>query len=115
MAATGVFKRLGAAGREIWIEASYNLIFAADGAVEKIVKVALDVTERHRQSADALGQIEAISRSQAVIEFDIGGVIRTANRNFLDAVGYTLDEIRGRRHQIVVDPVEAASPDHQKF
>jgi len=54
-------------------------------------------------------------RSQAVIEFSLDGVILTANKNFLDTVGYTLDEVVGQHHRMFVDPAEAASPTYAAF
>ena len=45
---------------------------------------------------DALAQVAAISKSQAVIEFNMDGTIITANQNFLDALGYRLEEIKGQ-------------------
>ena len=42
--------------------------------------------------------VEALNRSQAVIEFQPDGTIITANPNFLATVGYTLGEIQGRQH-----------------
>ena len=53
---------------------------------------------------DALAQAAAISRSQAVIEFKMDGTIITANQNFLDAMGYRLDEIQGKHHQMFAPP-----------
>ena len=51
---------------------------------------------------DAVAQSAAINRSQAVIEFKMDGTIITANQNFLDAMGYRLDEIQGKHHQMFV-------------
>ena len=65
--------------------------------------------------ADLEGQVAAINRSQAVIEFDLDGTIRHANDNFLSAVGYRLDEIVGKHHRIFVDPDDAASPEYSAF
>src|SRR6478735_6777 len=53
---------------------------------------------------DALAQSAAINRSQAVIEFKMDGTIITANQNFLDAMGYRLDEIQGKHHQMFAPP-----------
>jgi methyl-accepting chemotaxis protein len=61
------------------------------------------------------GIMEAISRSQAVIEFNLDGTIITANENFLAALGYSLDEIQGQHHSMFVDRVEAAGPDYAEF
>ena len=49
-----------------------------------------------------LAQAAAISKSQAVIEFKMDGTIITANQNFLDALGYRLDEIQGKHHSMFV-------------
>lgn len=65
--------------------------------------------------AELQGQVDAISRSQAVIEFELDGTIITANENFCAAVGYALDEIRGKHHRIFCDPTYSASPDYTAF
>ncbi len=112
---SGEFRRIGKTGKEIWIQASYNPIFDASNKPVKVVKYASDVTEQKTRNADFEGQISAIGKSQAVIEFNMDGTIRTANDNFLGAVGYTLDEIRGKHHSIFVDPAYAASPEYHQF
>ena len=60
-------------------------------------------------------KLEAVNRSQALIEFDLDGNIKTCNDNFLAATGYTLDELRGKHHRMFVDPAEAASPEYAAF
>ncbi|WP_425403032.1 methyl-accepting chemotaxis protein [Hwanghaeella sp.] len=112
---SGEFKRLGKDGKEIWIYATYNPILNHTGKVVKVVKFASDITDQKRRSADLRGQIEAIGRSQAVIEFNLDGTIIKANDNFLNAMGYRLDEVQGKHHSIFVDPSERASPDYQSF
>lgn len=111
----GEFKRFTKTGREVWIQASYNPILDADGKVTSIVKFASDVTAQKLQSADYKGQIDAISKAQAVIEFEMDGTIITANPNFLHVMGYTLDEVKGQYHRIFVDPAEALSPEYEEF
>ncbi|WP_244616148.1 methyl-accepting chemotaxis protein [Rhizobium sp. RU20A] len=64
---------------------------------------------------DYAAQIAAISRSQAIIEFEIDGTIITANDNFLQLMGYTLDELRGRKHEMFVDPGFVASAEYGTF
>lgn len=110
-----LFKRLGKGGKEVWIEASYNPLIGPDGKVYRIIKVASDVTERHHESADARSQINAVSRSQAVIEFSLDGIVLGANENFCEALGYRLDEIRGQHHRLFVTPEQASSPEYQEF
>lgn len=109
------FKRIAKGGREIWIQASYNPILDKNGKAYKVVKFASDITAQKLEYADFLGQINAISTSQAVIEFDLTGTIQTANANFLGAVGYSLDEIKGKHHRMFVDPVESNSSAYQQF
>ncbi len=111
----GLYKRVGKGGREIWIEASYNPILDATGKPFKVVKYATDVTAKRIEAADHAGQLEAISKSQAVIEFNLDGTIRSANDNFLAAVGYRLDEIQGQHHRLFVDPADAESAEYRAF
>ena len=74
-----------------------------------------EATNTEERIEDLQGQLDAISRIQAVIEFELDGTIRTANDNFCNAVGYRLDEIQGQHHRIFVDPAEANSPDYRRF
>lgn len=111
----GEYKRIGKSGNEIWIQASYNPILDLNGNPFKIVKYASDITAIKLQQADYSGQISAISKSQAVIEFNLDGTIITANENFLATVGYTLDEIKGQHHRLFVEPQLANSPEYKTF
>ena len=61
-----------------------------------------------KSNGDAQAQVEAIGRSQAVIEFNLDGTIITANQNFLDALGYPLAEIKGKHHSMFVDRPSSA-------
>ncbi|WP_102785496.1 PAS domain-containing methyl-accepting chemotaxis protein [Thalassospira sp. GB04J01] len=112
---TAEFHRFGKGGKDVWIQATYCPVLNKHGKPYKVFKVASDVTDQKRQKSDYAGQIEAIGKSQAVIEFDMDGKILTANQNFLDAMGYTLAEVQGKHHQIFVDPAYAKSPEYKKF
>ena len=109
------FKRIGKGGREVWIEATYNPLIGQDGKVYRVVKSALDVTAKQLQAADARGQMAAVSRSQAVIEFNLDGTVITANENFCSALGYRLEEIKGQHHRLFVRPQDAADPAYAEF
>jgi methyl-accepting chemotaxis protein len=61
------------------------------------------------------GMLAAINKAQAVIEFTIDGKVTHANENFLKALGYTLDEIRGKHHSMFVDPAYVKSPEYRMF
>jgi methyl-accepting chemotaxis protein len=108
-------KRIGKGGRELWVQASVNPIKDAAGKPYKAITYAWDVTAQVEAAAEAKGQVAAISRVQAVIEFALDGTILTANQNFLDAVGYTLEEIRGQHHRMFVEPAYAASDDYRRL
>jgi len=112
---TGVYKRIRRDGRPIWIQATYNPILDSDGRPYKVVKFATDVTEAQLQAAEFEGKMAAIDRAQAVIEFDLHGNILTANENFLSALGYSLDEVRGKHHRIFCEPDYARSPGYRLF
>jgi len=71
--------------------------------------------ERDLQFADYAGQVAAINKSQAVIEFTLDGTIITANDNFLNVVGYRLDEIKGQHHSMFVEPAYRTSVEYKQF
>lgn len=112
---SGEYKRLGKGGQEIWIQASYNPILDMNGKPFKVVKYATNITEQKIRNADYSGQIEAINKSQAVIEFNMDGTIITANNNFLGAVGYSLEEIKGKHHSMFVLPEYKNSLEYKQF
>jgi methyl-accepting chemotaxis protein len=109
------FRRFGKGGREVWIEGSYSPVLDGDGKVVRVVKVATDVTDKKRAAADWQGQLAAIGKSQAVIEFTPDGTILTANANFCQALGYRLDEIVGRHHRMFVPAEFAAGTEYRDF
>jgi len=109
------YKRLGKGGKEVWIQASYNPILDLNGKPFKVVKFASDVTQQKLANANFSGQIEAISKAQAVIEFNMDGTIITANENFLSTLGYRLDEVQGQHHSMFVEPHFKASTEYKVF
>jgi methyl-accepting chemotaxis protein len=112
----GEYKRIAKDGREFWIRATYNPILDLNGRPFKVVKYALDITETKQANAEYEGKVTAIDRAQAVIEFDLQGNILTANRNFLEKMGYSnLDELRGRHHRLFVDPEYAVTEEYKQF
>ncbi len=67
------------------------------------------------QVAEYQSQLAAINRAHAVIEFNLDGTIITANKNFLDLLGYRLEEIQGQHHRLFCELDYAASADYQNF
>ena len=109
------YKRIGKGGKEVWILASYNPVLDEKGKPFKVVKFATDVTAQKLRNADLSGQIDAIGKSQAVIEFNLDGTIIQANENFLRALGYSLGEIKGRHHSMFVEQADRDSPAYREF
>ncbi|BCW87595.1 hypothetical protein sos41_07250 [Alphaproteobacteria bacterium SO-S41] len=111
----GQYKRIANGGREIWIQASYNPILDGTGKPVRVVKYATDITAEKLALANFEGQLAAIGKAQAVIEFDLMGNILGANENFLGALGYALHEIKGKHHSMFVDPVTRNGHDYRLF
>lgn len=109
------YKRYGKNGKEIWINASYNPVVDESGKVIKVVKFATDVTAVKLKTAEFEGKLNAISKSQAVIEFNLDGTIITANENFLKTLGYDLTEIQGKHHRIFCDAEYTSSQSYRQF
>ncbi len=111
----GQYRRFGKNQREIWIQASYNPVLDRQGRPYKVVKFATDITAQKLQAADSAGQLAAIDKSQAVIEFSMDGRILSANDNFLAATGYSLDDVRGQHHSLFVEPEYRSSAEYRQF
>ncbi len=111
----GRFCRRSKDGSLRWLEASYNPVCDATGKVVRILKVATDITLSMTHELEHQGQLTAIERSMAVIEFDMDGVILRANDNFLKAVGYTSAELVGKRHASLCEAGYAASTAYSGF
>jgi methyl-accepting chemotaxis protein len=112
---SGEYKRQGKGGKEVWIQATYNPIMDLSGKPFKVIKFASDVTEQKLRNAEYKGKLEAIGKSQGVIEFNMDGTIITANENFLNVVGYPLEEIQGKHHRMFCESSYADSPEYKTF
>lgn len=111
----GEFKRITKDGKELWILASYNPVFDEHGEPSKIIKFASDITETKNRNALYEGKLQAISRSQAVIEFNLDGTIVSANENFLNTLGYTQEEVVGKHHRMFCEKSYAESSEYTDF
>ncbi|MGQ3852341.1 methyl-accepting chemotaxis protein [Pseudomonas capsici] len=96
---SGTFQRVDKNGHGVWLEASYNPVLDAQGKPFKVVKYALDVTQKVMQDSESRGKLAAVDRAMAVCEFDLNGNVLTANNNFLNVMGYALNEIKGKHHR----------------
>lgn len=84
-------------------------------SLEKVRKLDEETKVLLEEAADYRGQIESISKAQAVIEFTLEGKILYANDNFLNAMGYRLDEIVGKHHSMFVPKEFSNSPEYSAF
>jgi methyl-accepting chemotaxis protein len=112
---SGTFQRISGTGRNVWLEASYNPVLNEHGKVVKVVKYALDVTARVASEAETRGRLAALDRAMAVIEFDLGGNILTANDNFLRTMNYSLAEIKGKHHRLFCEASLVNSSEYGDF
>ena len=112
---SGEFSRRTRDGKEVWLQGSYNPVFDESGHLTRVIKLCTDITARYAVAAHNLSLSEAVSRSQAVIEFDPNGTILQANENFLQLMGYHLSELTGKHHRIFCDESYHRSPEYLQF
>ncbi|MGU3479074.1 methyl-accepting chemotaxis protein [Methylobacterium sp. D48H] len=109
------YKRVGKGGREVWIQGSYSPLIGRNGKPYGVFKCATDVTAQTLRNADFEGKMNALDRSQGIIEFNLDGMVITANASFLAVVGYSLDEVKGKHHAMFVDAAERDSAAYRTF
>jgi len=109
------YMRLAKGGRPVWIQATYNPVLDRNGRVVSVVKFATDITADKTKALDITSQIAAISKSMAVIQFDLDGTILDANDNFLSTMGYGRDEVVGQKHAMFVEPNFARGAEYAAF
>jgi methyl-accepting chemotaxis protein len=112
---SGEFRRIRKDGSDCWISAAYTPVFDAEGKVVKILKMATEITDVKVRSLENEGKLNAVDKSQAIIEFEMDGTVITANRNFLNLLGYTMEEVKGMHHSMFILPEEANSMEYKSF
>ncbi|MFK3719055.1 methyl-accepting chemotaxis protein [Pseudomonas fulva] len=111
----GAFRLLRGDGQEAWLRSILQPVKGSDGRIKYFTLHSSDLTRTIVTSREHESLIKALMRSTAVIEFDLDGMILTANERFLSAVGYRLDQIRGKHHRMFCEPAEVNSPGYQAF
>ncbi len=109
----GTYQRIDKTGRSLYLEATYFPVKDVTGKVTKVVKIANDVTEMHTRMVSKEQTYNAIDRSMAIIEFKPDGTILTANINFLNTMGYRLEQITNQHHRMFC--YDDFYRDHPKF
>jgi len=110
-----LFKRKTKEGHDIWVQAAYTPVKDEMGRVNMIVNIASDYTAQKLADDNNRRQLTEISRTQGVIEFTPEGVVVSANNNFLQTLGYTLDEVVGKHHSLFVEPAYRETPAYREF
>ncbi|MFZ9407541.1 MAG: methyl-accepting chemotaxis protein [Burkholderiaceae bacterium] len=111
----GIVKNRAKDGTPYYVDAVIAPILGDNGKPMKYLGVRYDITEAELERHNARGILNAINRSYAYIEFDLGGHVITANDNFLKVLGYTLEEIKGRHHRQFVETSFSATEAYSQF
>ncbi|MEM9636192.1 MAG: methyl-accepting chemotaxis protein [Pseudomonadota bacterium] len=104
----GRYRRYSKTDEGMWLQCSYSPLYDDSGKQTGIVMLAYNVTDRSRSNE----QVDAISRVQACIEFTTDGHVIEANELFLNTVGYTMEEIRGKHHRMFLTDEEVQSAEY---
>ena len=111
----GIVKNRAKDGTPYYVDAVIAPILGDNGKPMKYLGVRYDITEAEIERQNAKGIINAIDATYAYIEFDLGGNVLKANKNFLQVMGYQSDEVVGKHHRIFVDPVLTNAPAYTQF
>ncbi len=111
----GVVKNRAKDGTPYYVDAVIAPILGENGKPMKYLGVRYDITEAEIERQNARGILGAIDASYAYIEFDLAGQVLQANANFLNTVGYTLEEVKGRHHRMFCDATLVNSPGYAQF
>ncbi|GAB7528450.1 PAS domain-containing methyl-accepting chemotaxis protein [Pseudomonas sp. 3A(2025)] len=114
-AVTDTYRFLRADGSLAWISALWQPIIDERGELQSIHCHGSDITRTIDTAAENAAFIQALLRSTAVIEFDLGGHVLTANDQFLRGMGYTLAQIKGKHHSLFCEPGEVSSTGYKDF
>ncbi|MEA1030367.1 PAS domain-containing methyl-accepting chemotaxis protein [Pseudomonas sp. N-137] len=112
---SGAVRLLRGNGKEAWLRSILQPVRAADGRIRYFSMYSSDLTRTIEASREHENLIGALVRSTAVIEFDLGGHVLTANDRFLNAMGYSLAQIKGKHHRMFCEPEEYNSATYQQF
>jgi len=111
----GAFRLLRGSGEEAWLRSILQPVKGSDGRIKYFTMHSSDLTRTIEASREHESLIKALMRSTAVIEFNLDGQVLTANDRFLQTVGYSLEQVRGKHHRMFCEPEEANSAGYQAF
>ncbi len=111
----GAFRLLRGNGEEAWLRVIFQPIRNSRAELVSFSLFANDLTRTIETSKEHEGIINALLRSTAVIEFNLKGEVLNANPNFLNSMGYSFEQIKGKHHSMFCDPQEANSLAYKDF
>nr|WP_313201986.1 PAS domain-containing methyl-accepting chemotaxis protein [Pseudomonas sp.] len=111
----GAFRLLRGNGEEAWLRSILQPVKTVDGRIRHFSMHSSDLTRTIETSREHESLIKALMRSTAVIEFNLDGEVLNANDRFLQTVGYSLEQVRGKHHRMFCDPAEVNSTAYQAF
>ncbi|PTQ72331.1 methyl-accepting chemotaxis sensory transducer with Pas/Pac sensor [Pseudomonas sp. GV071] len=111
----GAFRLLRGNGEEAWLRLIWQPMRDSKAKLTSFSLFANDLTRTIEASKEHEGIINALLRSTAVIEFNLKGEVLNANDRFLGAMGYKLDQIKGKHHSQFCEPQEVNSPGYKEF
>ncbi len=111
----GEFKRYKKDGSLIFLNASYSPVKDENGKVVKVIKFASDITPQKFIEAEYISKMNYVGKLFGVIEFNLDGTVITANENFLNVLGYSLEEAKGVHHSNFVTQEYANSSEYKQF
>ncbi len=111
----GEFERISKNGHKIWLQASYSPVLNSNGRIDAVVKTAFDITSKKKSEELARDLKNTIDLSFGYIQFDPNGNILDVNTNFVDLLGYSIEETVGRHHSIFVESSFANSQEYKTF
>ncbi|MBX8513731.1 PAS domain-containing methyl-accepting chemotaxis protein [Pseudomonas cichorii] len=109
------YRFIKADGSLAWIRAMWQPILDDSGKLLEIKCYGSDITQTVETAAENSAFIQALLRSTAVIEFDLGGHVLVANDQFMRGMGYNLGQIKGKHHSMFCDQHESSSSQYKDF
>lgn len=98
----------------VWHYQSFTPVKGHDERPFKVILLAMDITEQKKIALDFEGQLEAINRTNAMMEYDLNGRIRSYNQNTAKMLGYNISELIGREHRLIIPSDGIVSEDMYK-
>jgi len=100
----GYMKQLTKQGKDLWTVSTYTCVKDENGNVEKILFLAIDITEQKKQSIDFEGQIKAMNISTIKAEYSPTGEFVDCNDKFSKITEYSVNELQGSNIFDLINP-----------